>query len=47
MPDPTHQQFGWLGDGLNTGGYRFNQRDNETRDNVTGKMDYNYPPDMP
>ena len=29
------------GDGLNTGGYRFNQRDNETRDNVTGKLDYN------
>jgi hypothetical protein len=30
-----------VGDGLNTGGYRFNQRDNETRDNVTGKIDYN------
>jgi hypothetical protein len=25
----------------NTAGYRFNQRDNETRDNVTGKIDYN------
>ena len=30
-----------VGDGLNTGGYRFNQRDNETRDNITGKIDYN------
>jgi Carboxypeptidase regulatory-like domain len=30
-----------VGDGLNTGGYRFNQRNNETRDNVTGKIDYN------
>lgn len=30
-----------VGDGVNTGGYRFNQRDNETRDNITGKIDYN------
>jgi hypothetical protein len=30
-----------VGDGLNTGGYRFNQRDDETRDNITGKIDYN------
>src|SRR6185436_17006551 len=30
------------GDGLNTGGYRFNQRDNEIRDNVTGKIDFNF-----
>jgi hypothetical protein len=30
-----------VGDGLNTGGYRFNQRANETRDNITGKIDYN------
>lgn len=30
-----------VGDGLNTGGYRFNQRDNETRDNITAKIDYN------
>jgi len=30
-----------VGDGLNTGGYRFNQRSNETRDNVTGRIDYN------
>jgi Carboxypeptidase regulatory-like domain len=28
-------------DGLNTGGYRFNMRDNEIRDNVTAKTDYN------
>ncbi len=25
----------------NTAGYRFNQRDNEIRDNITGKIDYN------
>jgi hypothetical protein len=25
----------------NVAGYRFNQRDNETRDNITGKIDYN------
>ncbi len=30
-----------VGDGLNTSGYRFNQRDNGIRDNVTGKLDYN------
>lgn len=30
-----------VGDGRNYGGYRFNQRDNGTRDNVTGKIDYN------
>jgi hypothetical protein len=29
-----------VGDGRNTGGYRFNQRNNELLDNVTGKMDY-------
>ncbi len=28
------------GDGRNTGGYRFNQRNNELLDNLTGKMDY-------
>ncbi len=26
---------------LNTAGYRFNQRSDETRDNITGKIDYN------
>jgi hypothetical protein len=30
-----------VGDGRNTGGYRFNQRNNELLDNLTGKMDYN------
>ena len=30
-----------VGDGRNTGGYRFNQRNNELLDNVTGKVDYN------
>ncbi len=30
-----------VGDGLNTGGYRFNQRSNEIRDNITGRFDYN------
>ena len=30
-----------VGDGRNTGGYRFNQRANELLDNVTGKVDYN------
>jgi hypothetical protein len=28
------------GDGLNTGGYSFNARSDETRDNVTGRVDY-------
>jgi hypothetical protein len=30
-----------VGDGLNTTGYSFNARSNTTRDNVTGKVDYN------
>ncbi len=29
-----------IGDGLNTGGYGFNIRNNRTRDNILGKMDY-------
>jgi hypothetical protein len=29
-----------IGDGLNTGGYGFNIRNNRTRDNVLGKIDY-------
>ena len=29
-----------LGDGLNTGGYQFNARYNETRDNAQGRIDY-------
>ena len=31
-----------IGDGLNTGGYLFNQRANETRDNYTWRLDYNF-----
>jgi hypothetical protein len=30
-----------VGDGLNTTGYTYNARSNTTRDNVTGKVDYN------
>ena len=30
-----------VGDGRNTGGYRFNQRNNELLDNTTGRIDYN------
>lgn len=29
-----------IGDGLNTGGYGFNIRNNRTRDNILGKLDY-------
>jgi hypothetical protein len=29
-----------VGDGLNTGGYRFDQRSNEIRDNATTRLDY-------
>jgi hypothetical protein len=41
VPGPQYINNSLVGDGLNTGGYRFNQRDNGTRDNVTGKIDYN------
>jgi len=37
MPLPNNDL---LGDGLNTGGYQFNARANETRDNVLGRIDY-------
>jgi hypothetical protein len=37
MPLPNNNL---LGDGLNTGGYQFNARANETRDNVLGRIDY-------
>ncbi len=40
VPGPQFINNHDVGDGLNTGGYRFNQRDNETRDNITGRMDY-------
>src|SRR6476660_4768270 len=38
---PTTANNSSLGDGLNTSGYSFNARNNMTRDNVTGKVDYN------
>ena len=41
---PTTINNSDVGDGRNTGGYRFNQRDNELLDNVTGKLDYNINP---
>jgi len=41
VPGPQFINNDLVGDGLNTRGYRFNQRDNETRDNITGKIDYN------
>ncbi|HEX3877850.1 MAG TPA: TonB-dependent receptor [Bryobacteraceae bacterium] len=40
VPGPQFINNDLLGDGLNTGGYRFNQVANETRDNVTGRFDY-------
>jgi hypothetical protein len=41
VPAGRYINSGLVGDGLNTGGYRFNQRDNGIRDNITGKLDYN------
>ena len=41
VPGPQYINNTLVGDGLNFSGYRFNQRDNETRDNVTGRIDYN------
>lgn len=37
---PTTVNFPSVGDGRNTGGYRINQRDNRTRDNVGGRLDF-------
>ena len=37
---PTTGNNNQIGDQLNTTGYTFNARGNETRDNVTGKLDY-------
>lgn len=37
MPLPNNNL---LGDGLNTAGYQFNVRQNQTRDNVLGRIDY-------
>ena len=41
IPPPSAIDNSLVGDGLNTGGYLFNMRDNGTRDNLTGKLDYN------
>src|SRR4051812_179814 len=41
VPGPQFINSNTVGDGLNTGGYRFNERDNGIRDNITGKIDYN------
>jgi hypothetical protein len=40
IPPPSAINSGLVGDGVNVGGYRFNRRDNATRDNLTGKLDY-------
>ena len=40
IPAPSQINSNLAGDGLNTGGYRFNMRANGTRDNLTGKLDY-------
>ena len=40
IPGPSQINNALVGDGLNTGGYRFNMRDNIVRDNLTGKIDY-------
>ena len=39
---PTAGNSNAVGDGLNTTGYSFNARDNETRDNISIKVDYNF-----
>ena len=44
VPGPQYINNSLVGDGLNTGGYRFNARDNDIRDNLTGKLDYNISP---
>ena len=40
VPGPQFINTNIVGDGLNTGGYRFNQVDNETRDNTSVRLDY-------
>ncbi len=40
VPGPQYINNSLVGDGLNTGGYRFNQLANETRDNITARVDY-------
>jgi hypothetical protein len=44
VPAPGMINNALVGDGRNTGGYRFNQQANELNDNVTGKIDYNLSP---
>lgn len=41
VPGAQYINNALVGDGLNTGGYRFNQRSNEIRDNATWRLDYN------
>ncbi|MBS1859461.1 MAG: TonB-dependent receptor, partial [Acidobacteria bacterium] len=41
VPDASHINNTETGDGRNTAGYRFNQRNNETQDNVNWHLDYN------
>ncbi len=40
IPPPSAINTSLAGDGLNTGGYIFNMRDNAIRDNLTGKIDF-------
>jgi hypothetical protein len=40
VPGPEAINRDDIGDTLNTGGYAFNIRNNRTRDNITGKIDY-------
>jgi hypothetical protein len=40
VPTPDRINNDLVGDGLNTRGYRFNQVANETRDNLTARLDY-------
>ena len=42
---PTTINNASIGDGLNTGGYSFNQRNNESHDNVSLRLDWNPAPD--
>lgn len=41
LPDPSRINNYEVGDGVNTAGYRFNQRADELRDNTTVKLDFN------
>ena len=40
VPGPEKINSSAVGDGRNTGGYRFNMRSNDLFDNLTGKLDY-------